>query len=231
MLQKIGHEIWIVDGDCVSFYGFPFPTRSVVVRLGSGGLWIWSPIQLTEELWAEVEGLGPVEHLVSPNKIHYLFLAEWAAIFPEAKLWGPASTISKCTSLDFQPALTDEPPADWQGEIKQAWMRGSPLMDEIVFHHAASQTTILADLSENFSERFLQENWKPWARWIARRWRIVEGWGYAPKDWRLSFIFRKPARAAKARILNWPTEQVVMAHGEWQPSDGQAFLKKAFAWL
>ena len=104
-------------------------------------------------------------------------------------------------------------------------------MDEIVFHHRPSATTVLADLSENFSDAFLRKHWKPWARWIARRWKIVEGWGYAPLEWRFSFIFRKPARAAKARILDWPTEQVIMAHGEWQPRDGQAFLKKAFAWL
>lgn len=231
MLQKIGQEIWMVDGDCVSFYGFPYPTRSVIIRLKDGGLWVWSPIRLTEALKADIQELGPVEHLVSPNKIHYLFLAEWAEAFPDAKLWGPASTIAKCPYLEFEVALTDTPPSDWAEDIDQVWMQGSPVLDEIVFHHKTSATTILADLSENFSEGFLRKHWKPWARWIARRWKIVEGWGYAPLEWRLSFIYRKPARAAKARILEWPTEQVVMAHGEWQPKDGRAFLKKSLAWL
>lgn len=231
MLQKIGPEIWMADGDCVSFYGFPYPTRCVIVRLKGGGLWVWSPTKLTEELRAIVQDLGPVKHLVSPNKIHYLFLAEWADAFPGAKVWGPASTIAKCPELEFENALTETPPLDWADEIDQVWMQGSPALDEIVFHHRPSATTILADLSENFSDAFLREHWKPWARWIARRWKIVEGWGYAPLEWRLSFIFRKPARAAKARILEWPTERVIMAHGEWQSSGGQAFLKKAFAWL
>lgn len=231
MLQKIGDEIWLVEGDCVSFYGFPYPTRSIIIRLKSGGLWIWSPIKPTPELLNEVETLGAVHHLVSPNKIHYLFIGAWAAAFPDAKLWGPASTIAKCPDLVFDAALTDTPPSDWADDIDQVWMQGSPALDEIVFHHKSSATTILADLSENFSDAFLREQWKPWARWIARRWKIVEGWGYAPLEWRLSFIFRKPARAAKARILDWPTEQVVMAHGEWQSSEGQAFLKKSLAWL
>jgi Domain of unknown function (DUF4336) len=231
MLQNIGNEIWIADGDCVSFYGFPYPTRCVIIRLKEGGLWVWSPIELTRELLGEVNELGSVHHLVSPNKIHYLFLEEWAGAFPDARLWGPASTIAKRPSLGFEEALTDTPPHDWADEIDQVWMQGSPAMDEIVFHHKSSGTTILADLSENFSEDFLRKHWKPWARWIAHRWKIVEGWGYAPLEWRLSFIFRKPAKAAKACILDWPTEQVIMAHGEWQPSDGQAFLKKAFAWL
>ncbi len=231
MLQKIGTDIWLVEGECVSFYGFPYPTRSVIIRLKDGGLWVWSPIGLTDELTDEIKALGPVVHLVSPNKIHYLFLSDWAEIFPHAKLWGPASTIEKCPELKFEAPLTDVPPCAWEGEIDQVWMQGSPALDEIAFHHLSSSTTILADLSENFSEDFLRKHWKPWARWIARRWKIVEGWGYAPLEWRLSFIFRKQARAAKARILNWRTVQVVMAHGEWQKEDGQAFLKKAFAWL
>ena len=40
-----------------------------------------------------VRALGPVRHLVSPNKLHHLFLGAWQARFPDAKLWGTASTI------------------------------------------------------------------------------------------------------------------------------------------
>jgi len=231
MLQNFGTEIWMADGDCVSFYGFPYPTRCIIIRLHEGGLWVWSPIKLTDALLDEINDLGPVRHLVSPNKLHYLFLAEWAEAFPAAKLWGPASTLAKCPSLQFEEALTDRSPTIWAEEIEQVWMRGSPLLDEVVFHHQASGTTILADLSENFSDAFLQKHWSPWIRWIARRWKIVEGWGYAPLEWRLSFIFRKRARDAKERILSWPSRQVVMAHGEWQREDGQAYLKKALSWL
>lgn len=231
MLEKVDDNIWIAEGDCVSFYGFPYPTRSVIVRLRDGGLWVWSPIKLTGALKAAVQDLGPVKHLVSPNKIHYLFLEEWASSFPAAKLWGPASTIKKCPDLWFEEPLSDAPPLEWADEIDQVWVRGSPVMDEVAFHHKPSATTILADLSENFTDAFLKEHWKPLARWIARRWKIVEGWGYAPLEWRLSFIFRRRAKAAKARLIAWPTERVIMAHGEWQPEQGQAYLKKAFAWL
>ncbi len=231
MLEKVDENIWIAEGDCVSFYGFPYPTRSVIVCLQDGGLWVWSPIKLTGALKAAVQNLGPVKHLVSPNKIHYLFLEEWALAFPDAKLWGPASTIRKCPDLQFEEPLIDTAPAEWAEEIDQVWMRGSPVMDELVFHHKPSATTILADLSENFSDAFLEEHWKPWARWMACKWKIVEGWGYAPLEWRLSFIFRRRAKAAKARLTAWPTQRVIMAHGEWQREQGQAYLKKAFAWL
>ena len=76
-LENIGTEIWLADGDIVDFYGFPYSTRMVVVRLASGMLWVWSPIALSENLRKQVDALGRVAHLVSPNKIHHLYLADW----------------------------------------------------------------------------------------------------------------------------------------------------------
>ena len=56
-LEPIGEEIWIVEGEPVSFYGFPYPTRMAIVRLGNGDLWVWSPTDLTEGLRAEMDAL------------------------------------------------------------------------------------------------------------------------------------------------------------------------------
>jgi hypothetical protein len=74
------------------------------------------------------------------------------------------------------------------------WFRGSPLLDEIVFFHRPSRTAVLADLSENFEEAFLRRHWSWWQRPIARLWKIVEPYGYAPLEWRLSWRNRAPAR-------------------------------------
>jgi hypothetical protein len=134
-LQKIDDGIWLAEGGLVSFYGIPYPTRSVVVRLRGRSLWVWSPVALTPALEAEVESLGAVAHLVSPNKLHHLFLRDWKAAFPEARLWGPRTTIDKRRDLAFEPALRDAPPPEWAGEIDQVWYRGSPLLDEIEFFH------------------------------------------------------------------------------------------------
>ncbi len=85
-LQSVGKDVWLCEGGNVSFYGFACSTRMVVVRLSDGGMWIWSPIDLNEALAKEVASLGPVAHLVSPNKIHHLFLQQWKEKFPDA-LW------------------------------------------------------------------------------------------------------------------------------------------------
>ena len=230
-MEKLAENIWIAEGDIVDFHGFPYPTRCVIVRLADDELWCWSPIALTPKLKSAIDRLGQPKHLVSPNKIHHLYLQDWKDAWPDAKLWGPASTISKRSDLTFEAPLEDEPPAAWQGAIDQIWFNGSPVMDEIVFFHRPSQTAILADLSENFSESFIRQYWKGWKRWIAKPWGITEGKGHAPLEWRLSFIRRRATRAARDRLFAWKPRRVIMAHGEIQFENGLAFLKRAFAWL
>ena len=230
MLERVADDVWLTEGELVDFYGFAYPTRSVIVRLPNEQLWIWSPIHLTPSLKEAIDKQGIVRHLVSPNKIHHLFLAEWQASYPDAKLWGPKSTIDKKQELSFQAPLTDAPPSDWDGIFDQAWFNGSRFMDEIVFFHRASGTVILADLSENFNDEFLRANWQPWQIWLAKIWKIVEGWGYAPLEWRLTFFDRKATRAVRDKVLAWKTKQVIMAHGEWQPTEGRSYLEKAFSW-
>jgi hypothetical protein len=230
-LESIGPDIWLADGALVDFYGFPYPTRMVAVRLSNGLVWVWSPIGLSANLRVEVDEIGRVAHLVSPNKIHHLYLADWKASYPAAKLWGPSSTIGKRTDLDFQAPLKNHPPDEWAGDFDQFWFTGSPFLDELVFLHKPSKTAILADLSENFSEGFLQAHWAAWQRTIARAWKIVEPWGYAPLELRLSWWRRTGARETLERLLEAHPERVVMAHGEWQPRNGRAYLETAFRWL
>ncbi len=230
-LEAIGDSIWLAEGEIVSFYGFPYPTRSVITRLDGAKLWVWSPIALTPELRAETDSLGSVAHLVSPNKLHHLYLQDWKAAYPDADLWGPRSVIEKRRDLTFREPLQDVPPPAWNGLIDQAWFRGSPFLDEVVFFHRPSGTAILADLCQNFSSQFVRTHWIWWQRPLAKFWGIVEGKGYAPLEWRLSFRNRRHARAALHKMLGWNPKQVIMAHGVWQRENGRAFLKRAFAWL
>ena len=100
MLRPHGPELWIADGPAVRFLGFfDYPTRMVVARLADGGLWVWSPIELDDGLAGELAALGPVRHLVEPNKLHHLPLAAWAERYPEAQLHPPPGLAPKRPEL------------------------------------------------------------------------------------------------------------------------------------
>lgn len=212
------------------FLGIPYSTRSVIARLENGDLWVWSPVKLTADLRTEIDRLGRVGQLVSPNKLHHLSLQEWKAAYPEAALWGPQSTIKKRLDLSFHGALKDSPPHEWIPDIDQAWFRGSLAMDEIVFLHRPSATAIVADLIQTFSDRFLREHWGRW-RLLARLDGLTQDQACAPLDWRPSFINRAPARRAREKVLSWNCQRVIVAHGAWPRANGTAFLAKSFRWL
>ena len=231
MPEQLGPDLWVADGGIVSFFGFDYPTRMVVVRLEGGGLWVWSPIALSGELEDAVRALGPVRHLVSPNKLHHLFLGAWKAKFPEAKLWGPASTVARFGALGFAGTLKDDAPTDWAGQIDQYYFDNSRFLDELIFFHRKSRTAIIGDLSQPFSEGFLKRHWPWWLRPIARVARMVEGWGYPPFEVRFTFRHRASARVKVRALIDEGPERVVMAHGEIVRSGGADYLRRAFSWL
>jgi len=230
MLEQVHETLWIAEGERVRFFGIPYPTRAVIARLENGDLWVWSPVKLTAGLRGEVNRLGPVRHLVSPNKLHHLYLREWQAAYPGASLWGPRSTIRKCPDLAFRAALEDSPPREWLPDIDQAWFRGSFAMDEIVFLHRPSATAIVADLIQTFSDAFLREHWGRW-RFLARLDGLTREQACAPLEWRLSFINRAPARRARDKVLGWNCRRVVVAHGDLPRENGNAVIAKSFRWL
>lgn len=227
VLQQIDRDIWIAAGPSVRFLGFPYPTRMTVVRLGDGGLWVCSPIALDAPLAAAIQTLGFVRHLVSPNKLHHLFLAPWVQMWPAAKLYAAPGLARRRRDLSFHAELGDTPDAAWAAEIDQVIFHGSFAMEEVVFFHRASRTAIFTDLIQ----RFDPAHWRGWRRLYAAFDGILGPHGSTPREWRLSFWNRRATRAARQKTLAWNPQRVIIAHGEWVTEDGRATIERALRWM
>ena len=228
MLNKVAENIWTVDGDAVPFFGLPYTTRMTVIRLADDKLWIHSPLQLSDDLLQDISTLGSVKYLISPNKLHHLFISDWLEQFPAAKCYASPGLVTKRADIKFSKELTMLPEAQWSKEIAQTIFKGSPGMQEVVFFHYSSKTLILADLIENFKPESF--NW--WQRAIARFAGILAPQGKMPLDWRLSFIFgKKQARESLSVLIGWQPDNIVISHGECIWNNGEEFLKKSFSWL
>ena len=155
MLTNFGEEIWIADGAAVAVAGFAYPTRMAVIRLSSGGLFVWSPVKLTDELRASVTALGEVRHIVAPNSLHHLFLPEWSRAFPAAALSAPPGLREKRRDIVFQNDLNDTPNPAWAGDLDQAAMRGNLITTEIVFFHRRGATVLFTDLLQQIPPELL----------------------------------------------------------------------------
>jgi hypothetical protein len=228
MLRAIGREFWIADGPVVHFLGaFPYPTRMAVARLADGALWIWSPIALDDVLAGELAALGPVRHLVEPNKLHHLPLADWVARYPQAQLHPPPGLARKRPELPWQAELGDQAPAAWAGAIEQCVFRGSPLLEEVFFFHRTSRTLLVGDLIQRFDPASLSG----WRGFLMRLDGLVGPDGGAPREWRASCWNRRAARASLEHALAWDTERLVIAHGVLPAENGRDALARAFRWL
>jgi hypothetical protein len=223
-LRKLAEDLWVADAP-LRVGGLDMGTRTTLVRLADGGLFVHSPGPLSDALRAEVEKLGAPRALVAPNLMHHMFLADWARAFPAARLFGPAGIGAKRPGLAFEPALGDAPPAMWAQALDQLQVRGAPRMDEVVFLHRATKTLLLTDLCFNvhagstFTRVFMRAN-GAWQR-------------FGPSRLMRHVVTRDRAalRASLERILAWDFERVVVTHGDVLERGGKPALRAGFAWL
>ena len=236
-LKQVAENIWIADGGQIRMnvlaFGIPFSTRMTVVKLQDGSLWCHSPIEADPNLLEEIDALGEVKHLVSPNKIHYAFIKEWKDRYPNATAWSSPGVEKRADSKDidvaFDRALEEAEPNDWAGDIDQLLFKGSRALEEVVFFHKSSRTLIVTDLIENFEpDRTSNVLW----RTVYKLAGTADPDGKTPIDMRMTFLGQKDqARQCYRRMLNWQPEKIILAHGRWFDKDGTAELKRAFRWL
>ncbi|MCC7266917.1 MAG: DUF4336 domain-containing protein [Caulobacteraceae bacterium] len=227
MLNQIGSKIWTISGGEAAVAGFRYPTQTIMIRLSDGSFVACSPVALPADLKAEIDTLGEVRHLVAPNALHHLFLAEWKAAYPQATLYAAPGLSARRPDLAFDAELSDAPPPAWAGEIDQVVVRGNAITAEVVFFHQESRTAIFTDLIQHFPRDWFTG----WRGLVARLDLMAADEPQVPRKFRTAFTDRKAARAALTRILAWPTEKVVMAHGPVIERDGRAFLARTFRWL
>ena len=235
-LKQVDRDIWIADGGVIRMgwlgMTLPFTTRMVVVRLADGGLVLWSPIRPTEGLRAEIEALGPVRQIVSPNRLHYVHMRAWSAAFPEAHVWASPGVRERARAhgihVAFDRDLGDTPPPEWAADLDQTIFRGSAVLPEVVFFHRPTRTLILADLIQNFEPDHVAPRW----RWLMRLSGATHPDGKMPVDLRLTFLFgRRAARRSLDRLLAWEPERLILAHGRWYGRGATEELHRAFRWL
>src|SRR5262249_13002285 len=95
VFKPMGPDIGIVDGpfEYLTVGGvrlpLPFTTRMTVVRLSNGNLFLHSPIKFDEALASELQRMGTVRHLVSPNQ------------FPLRSYRGVVESLSRYNPMGF----------------------------------------------------------------------------------------------------------------------------------
>lgn len=223
-MNRLHEDLWVTEAP-LRFFGLEVGARMTVVRLPGSKLLLHSPISATPELVQEVKALGSVAHLVAPNLFHHLYVAEWKREFPDAAIHVAPGLDAKRADLEVTGILTNTADAGWQGALDQVVVEGFPLVNEVVFFHPASATLIATDLAFNVGPG------SPWLTRVAIRLSGTYG-RLGPTLLERFFVRDRPAfRTALERILDWPFERVIVAHGEISEWGGREELIQGYAWL
>lgn len=223
-MQQIHSDLWIADSP-LRFLGLSVGARMTVVRLPDAKLLLHSPIAATKELVSDVEALGAVAYLVAPNRFHHLFVGQWKQAFPEASVYVAPGLEKKLPDLEIAGVLEDEAEPGWAETVDQILMDGFPLANEVVFFHRPSATLIATDLAFN-----IQASSPPLTRLI---FRLSGAYGrLSPTLLERLFVRDRSAfRDSLERILAWPFDRVVVAHGDVSECGGREEFMRGYEWV
>ncbi|MDY6900721.1 MAG: DUF4336 domain-containing protein [Cyanobacteriota bacterium] len=236
-LTKVATNIWTIESpDCICYRPpmqprYPYTHRAVVICLKDNSLFIISPIRFTEDIRTDIDELGTVKYIVSPNNIHHLHMGDWSQAYPEARLYASPRLDSKRKDLSFYKTLsTDEPEPEWSEEIDQCiFGSGNGLVDEIVFFHRESNTVVFTDMIMDFDPAVFSS----FSRFTTR---LNQMYKHTPRGMQLANMFnRKSLRNSLDTVRSWGVERLIVAHSPWLCVEGKEevknFLNSAFDWL
>jgi hypothetical protein len=222
MLQSIAPDLWHLQHEFAVTGGIRISSRMTVIRLADSTLWLHSPVPLSADVRAQIAALGEVRYIVAPNKLHHLFVADCAAAFPGAAIYGARGLKKKRPDLASLRELTREVETQWSQDFEQTFFDGIPIGNETVWFHKRSRTLIVTDLLQC---------WRGELQFAAKLYASLTGVNNrlaVPRTIRLAVKDRAAARASAKQILCYPFERVITAHNSIVEDDAYAAVERAF---
>jgi len=121
--------------------------------------------------------------------------------------------------------LGDDPEPAWADTLEQVRLDGIPMTNEVVFFHRPSRSLIASDLAFNIGHE------SPFLTRLA--FRMARAFGRVSPTFleRLLVRDRVAFRDSLKRILEWPFERVVVAHGQVSEHGGREELTRGYGWV
>ena len=198
--------------------------RMTVARLNDGAIWVHSPAPLTDQLLEELTAIGSVQHVVAPNKSHYLHFKDFLANFPGAQGYIAPGLQSRLAPHDALRILA--PGSDpWPEDIDLTFVSGLPLINETLFYHRSSRSLIVTDLFAYYGPR------QPSVHRVIAGILGVRGRLAMSRTMRLAISDYAALSQTLAPLHALPIERVIVGHGDLVVENASASLKVAVASL
>jgi hypothetical protein len=223
-MQQFADGLWL-DTQPVQPLWMQLTATMTVLRLRDKSLLLSSPVALTPERRAAVTALGPVAHLYAPNVYHHLWIGDWAAAFPAARLHAPAGLGKKRPDLRIDRIHGSAPEPAFSGVVDELRLCGLRMEESVLFYRPA-QTLIVADLVHNIG--------RPQHRWTKLYSRMMGFYDRVALSRMIRWATvsdRSAARRSIDEVLALPFERLVVGHGEPLVTGAREALAAAYDWL
>jgi hypothetical protein len=145
--------------------------RSIIIKLSDNTLFVHSPVDITPDLTSQLNSLGKVGHVVSPNYEHLKYARLWQDKYPTAKRYACPGLSERMTDADWycelgKPSSPGKQPSSvGTSASTSAVMKdfeiihidcevnpltSKPFFNEILFYHKASKSLLVTDLFWNY---------------------------------------------------------------------------------
>eukprot|EP00897_Mesotaenium_endlicherianum_P004780 jgi/Mesen1/432/ME001000S10639 len=222
-----GDSVWAAERPFVWISTIDVGGRMGTVKLQDGSVWVHSPVPLDAALKAEMDKLGPVKHVVSPNYEHAGFAKQWLDAYPQAIGYACPGLAQKRPETGYHREVGqgDVAPAEWLGEFEFAWLdcehnpfTQKPFFNEVVFCHKPSGVLFVSDLFWNYPQKDT-----PVTTWL---WKQGMDRVYLPFYKRFMLFRRDRFRQILDTILSWQWDSIVPCHGDVIEQDGKQVLRQ-----
>jgi hypothetical protein len=221
---QIAPDLWSLERRLRMPGGPGLPTRTIVICLRSEALLVVSPPPVEAGGLECLDALGFVAEVLVPNSFHYLNTPGFLARYPHATLQVVPGLHERIPGLPRGQELLEPAPPSWCGVIEHLVLGPVRGVSEVVLFHRPSATLILTDLAFHmlqFEHRLDRAVW--------RLTGVPTGFGPSRTARLFLLCDRAAAAAFLERVLAWPFQRVLVAHGEPLEVNAVAVFRRAFA--
>ncbi|KKK18014.1 hypothetical protein ARAM_005631 [Aspergillus rambellii] len=228
-----------------------FGGRGTLVRMSSGSIAVFSPVNLTPSVRETITSLGGnVKYIAALDLEHHLHLTPWKNAFPEAEIIAPEGLWEKRQS---NPEFKDTPfkhifrqensgqqriSEEFDAEFETEYVYGHQSR-ELVFLHKPSRTLIEGDLLFNLPAR--EQYSKTGESATSGIWTTILKplmTTTPPATWQKRFVWyvlskrdRKAFTESMRRIDKWEFNRLIPCHGDVIESGAQGVFRTVMEWF
>ncbi|KAI9832165.1 MAG: hypothetical protein M1819_004516 [Sarea resinae] len=225
--------------------------RGTIVRLPNNTLAVFSPVALTPAVQAEIAKLGgQVRYLAATDIEHHIFLSDWKAAFPTAKVLGPEGLPEKRAAqknehVDFDVVYKAEHchgnhpsvDAEFDAVFDIEYVPVHP-NKELVVNYRPDKTLIEADLMFNLpaTEQYSKTGLDPNSGVFTKLFGAIQS-AHGPATWQKRMLWygfsssnRDGFNKSVQRIAGWDFDKIIPCHGDVIETGGKGVFEKVFEW-